>query len=271
MGKERIISSLPELTKLLETLRHLRSDQGCPWDRKQSLADMCRYLLDESYELQDAIDDNDTPEIIAELGDVLFLVLSCNLILEAQDQSTLEKVARGAREKIIRRHPHVFGDQHADNVKESLQHWQDIKSAEARQRGESQPTLLQNIPRSLPALRRAKTVQEKVASVGFEWETADGVFDKLLEETEELREVLPKSDPKRIEDEVGDLLFSVINLGRYLGIDPERALHSTIHKFTKRFTHVEKALRDKQCTLEEATLTEMDQLWEEAKKHESNR
>jgi MazG family protein len=267
--KETAISSFPELGRLLDTLRHLRGPDGCPWDRKQTLADMCRYLLDETYELQDAIVDDDRPEIIKELGDVLFLVLSCNLILEESRQATLEQVAQAAHEKIVRRHPHVFGDREAArNEDESLRNWRDMKAEEARQRGEPVPHLLQNIPKTLPPVRRAWTVQKKVASVGFEWDTVEGVFDKLVEETNEIRAELAGGDKARIEDEVGDLLFSAVNLARYLDVDPERALHGTVTKFNRRFDAVEDALRKHNRTLEEATLEEMDTLWDETKRRE---
>jgi len=267
--KESAISSFPELGRLLDTLRHLRGPDGCPWDRKQTLADMCRYLLDETYELQDAIADEDRPEIVKELGDVLFLVLSCNLILEESDQATLEQVAQAARDKIVRRHPHVFGDREAArDATESLRNWRDMKVEEARERGEPDPHLLQNIPRSLPPVRRAWTVQKKVASVGFEWDTVEGVFEKLVEETGEIRAEMARGDTARIEDEVGDLLFSAVNLARYLGVDPERALQGTVSKFIRRFDHVEDALRARDRSLEDATLEEMDALWEEVKKRE---
>ena len=267
--KERAIASFPELDHLLDTLRHLRGPDGCPWDRKQTLADMCRYLLDEGYELQDAIADEDRPEIVAELGDVLFLVLSCSLMLEEGGQATLEDVARTARDKIVRRHPHVFGEREAaENADESLRNWRDMKLEEARRRGEPEPHLLQNIPRSLPPVRRAWTVQKKVASVGFEWDTIEGVFDKLREETDEIRAELERRNAAGIEDEVGDLLFSAVNLARTLGVDPERALHSTVSKFSRRFDAVETALRQQNRTLEEASLEEMDALWDDAKARE---
>jgi MazG family protein len=267
--KESVISSFPELGRLLDTLRHLRGPDGCPWDRKQTLADMCRYLLDETYELQDAIADEDRPEILKELGDVLFLVLSCNLILEESGQATLEQVARAAHDKIVRRHPHVFGDREAArNADESLRNWRDIKAEEARERGEPDPHLLQNIPKTLPPVRRAWTVQKKVASVGFEWDTVEGVFDKLVEETNEIRAEMAGGDKARIQDEVGDLLFSAVNLARYLAVDPERALQGTVSKFSRRFHEVENALRDKNRSLEDATLQEMDALWDEVKERE---
>jgi MazG family protein len=254
---------------LLETLRFLRGDQGCPWDRQQSLVDLCRYLIDEAYELQEAVGDGDDPGSAEELGDVLFLVLSCTLILQEKGGPDVVQIAHDTREKIIRRHPHVFGDRRARDAAEGERHWRDIKEAEARARGEAAPKLLDGIPRNLPPLRRALTLQRRVASVGFEWETAEQVHRKIVEEAQELQDVLQAGDQKRIEDELGDLLFSVVNLGRFLGVDPETALRSTVDKFARRFAHVEESLRQRQRSLEAASLAEMDALWEEAKSQES--
>jgi tetrapyrrole methylase family protein/MazG family protein len=256
---------LRTLHELLETLRFLRSDNGCPWDRKQTFADLSRYLIDEAYELQD-VSDLATPEATAdELGDVLFLVLSCALLLHERGGPDLETVAARARDKIVRRHPHVFADRQARSPEESVRHWRDVKDSEARARGEEPPEFLGKLPRSLPALRRATTVQRKVAEVGFEWETAEQVWGKFLEEARELREVLPDRDPARLQDELGDLLFSIVNLSRFLHVDPEAALDGTVAKFTARFGWVERRLRDRGQTLEAATLAEMDALWEESK------
>jgi tetrapyrrole methylase family protein/MazG family protein len=256
-------------------LRFLRGDNGCPWDRKQTLSDMCRYLIDEAYELQDAAAQAPeagapapTAAVAEELGDVLFLVLSCALLLEERGGPGLEDVAELARTKIVRRHPHVFADRTARSPEESVRHWRDIKDEEARQRGEAPPTLLGKLPRSLPALRRALTVQRKVAEVGFEWETAQQVYAKFLEESRELREVLPENDPARLQDELGDMLFSVVNLSRFLNVDPEAALDATVAKFTQRFGYVEQCLQERGQTLQAATLAEMDALWEESKGRE---
>jgi len=261
-------TTIAPLQPLLETLRFLRGDQGCPWDRAQSLADFCRYLIDEAYELQDAIRDGDEQSSAEELGDVLFLVLSCSLILQEQGGPDVAQIATKTREKIIRRHPHVFGDLQARDAAEGERHWRDIKEAEARSQGKAPPKLLDGIPRTLPPLRRALTLQRRVASVGFEWETAEQVHRKILEETQELQEVLHGGDPRRIEDEVGDMLFSVVNLGRFLGVDPEAALRSTVDKFARRFAYVEESLQRRQRSLEAASLAEMDALWEEAKARE---
>jgi MazG family protein len=255
---------------LLETLRFLRSDQGCPWDREQSLADLCRYLIDEAYEFQDAVREGDDADSAEELGDVLFLILSCSLILQERGGPDVAQIASGTREKIIRRHPHVFGDRQARDAEEGERHWREIKATEARSRGDAAPKLLDGLPRSLPPLRRALTLQRRVASVGFEWETAEQVHRKLIEETEELQDVLQGGDPHRIEDELGDMLFSVVNLARFLGVDPERALRSTVDKFARRFAHVEERLRQRQRSLEAASLEEMDALWEEAKAQEDH-
>ncbi len=254
------------LEELLDTLRFLRGPNGCPWDRKQTMADLCRYLLDEAYELQDHADLVQPAAATDELGDVLFVTLSCVLLMEEHGYGDLDRVATGARDKIVRRHPHVFGDQTAKSPEESLQHWQSVKDDESRARGEAPAPFLGRFPRSMPALRRALAIQRKVAEVGFEWETAEQVHAKLLEEGRELREVLPLGDPARIQDELGDLLFSVVNLARFLGTDPEVALESTIAKFTARFGYVEREILAKGGSLQAATLPEMDALWEEAKR-----
>jgi len=253
------------LQQLIETLRFLRSDKGCPWDRKQTFADMCRYLLDEAYELQDAVRERDGDACTDELGDVLFVLLSCVLIHAEQGAADLEEVARRAEEKLVRRHPHVFADREATSPEEGLRHWRDMKQQEATESGKTAGGLLDSLPRTLPPLRRALTLQRKVAGVGFEWQTADEVRAKLLEETRELRDALRSEDPRRAHDELGDLLFSVVNLGRFLDLDPESALQSTVSKFARRFGYVEEQLRLRQRTLEEASLEEMDALWEQSK------
>lgn len=253
------------LEELVETLRFLRSPQGCPWDRKQTFADLCRYLLDETYELQDTAALEDPAATREEMGDVLFVALCAALLLEERGVASLEAVAAEARGKIIRRHPHVFGDATAQSAEEGLRHWQDVKAAEARARGEEPAAHLGRLPRSLPALRRALAVQRKVAEVGFEWETADQVHAKLLEEGRELREVMPLGDPARLADELGDLMFSAVNLARFLNVDPEAALEGTVAKFTRRFGYVERNLLERGRSLQDATLAEMDALWEESK------
>jgi tetrapyrrole methylase family protein/MazG family protein len=229
---------------------------------------MCRYLLDEVYELQDAVQAADRDSCTDELGDVLFVLLSCILIHEETGAAGIEEVAASAEAKLVRRHPHVFADRYAKSPEEGLRHWRDIKQREAAERGKESEGLLDSIPRSLPPLRRALTLQRKVASVGFEWETADQVRAKLVEETHELRDVLRTDDARRAQDELGDLLFSVVNLGRFLNLDPEVALRSTVSKFARRFAYVEEQLRARDRTLEAASLQEMDALWEESKLHE---
>ena len=257
------------LDELIATLRHLRGPEGCPWDRRQTFADLCRYLIDEAYELQDTADLHAHDHSIEEMGDALFVALSCALALEDAGVATLDTIAATAQAKIVRRHPHVFGDRTAHTAEEGLKHWQDVKAEEARARGEEPAPYLGRLPRSLPALRRALAVQRKVAEVGFEWETAAQVHAKLLEEGRELNEVLTLGDPARLRDELGDLLFSVVNLARFLGADPEAALESTVAKFTRRFGYVESQLRARGRTLEQAGLAEMDALWEEAKQREA--
>ena len=229
---------------------------------------MCRYLLDEAYELQDAVQAGDREACTDELGDVLFVLLSCVLIHEEAGGPGVEPVAEHAERKLVRRHPHVFADREAKSPDEGLQHWRDMKQQEAAERGGEPVRLLDSLPRSLPPLRRAITLQRKVAAVGFEWETADEVRAKLLEEAQELREALRAEDPRRAQDELGDLLFSVVNLGRFLKLDPEAALQSTVSKFARRFNFVEAQLRARNQTPESASLAEMDALWEQSKAHD---
>jgi MazG family protein len=256
---------MKDLEALLATLRHLRGDGGCPWDRQQSFADLVRHLIEEAYELQDTADLADPPAAADELGDVLFMALSCALLLEERGGPDLDRVAAGARDKIVRRHPHVFGERTARDAAEGARHWQDVKDDEARARGEEPSPWVGRLPRSLPALRRALAVQRRVAEVGFEWQSAEEVHAKLLEESRELCEVLPLDEPERLADELGDMLFSVVNLARFLGVDPEAALDGTVAKFTARFGYVERRLRERGVALGRASLAEMDALWEEAK------
>lgn len=254
------------MDELIETLRRLRGEHGCPWDRAQTLPELCGYLIDEVYELQETTDRVDPDSTADELGDVLFMALSCALYLEEHGGDDLAGVAGRARDKIVRRHPHVFGDRVARDAAEGARHWQDMKDDEARARGEDPAPYLGALPRSMPALRRALAIQRKVAEVGFEWETPQQVYAKLLEESRELQEVLPLGDSRRVQDELGDMLFSVVNLARFLGVDPEAALAGTVTKFTDRFGYVERRLREQGQDLRAATLEEMDRLWEEAKR-----
>lgn len=260
-----------DLDELLAVLRHLRGENGCPWDRQQTMASLVGFVIDEAYELHDQADLADREAAADELGDVLFMVLSCALLLEESGGPDLASVARRARAKIVRRHPHVFGDQRARDAAEGARRWQEMKDDEARARGTTPPPFLGSQPRSLPALRRALAVQRKVAEVGFEWETAAQVYAKLLEESRELHEVLPLGDPARVRDELGDMLFSIVNLARFLAVDPEAALSGTVDKFARRFHFVERRLREQGIDLQAATLAQMDALWEEAKRLEGVR
>lgn len=254
------------LDELIDTLRRLRGEQGCPWDRSRTFSDLCGYLIEEAYELQEVAALDDPQAAAGELGDVLFMALSCGLYLEEHGGADLDEIAGRAHDKIVRRHPHVFGDRVARDAAEGARHWQDMKDAEARARGEDPPPYLGTLPRSMPALRRALAIQRKVAEVGFEWERAEQVYAKLLEESRELHEVLSLGDARRMQDELGDMLFSVVNLGRFLGVDPEAALAGTLQKFVDRFGYVERRLREQGRELRGSTLEEMDRLWEEAKR-----
>jgi tetrapyrrole methylase family protein/MazG family protein len=231
-------------------------------------------LLEEAYEVLETIDDDDPAAMCEELGDLLLQVMLHAQMEEEAGTFSVFDVIAGLNEKLIRRHPHVFGDREAGNTEEALQNWQDIKAEEKRQKGVDpvQLSVLTGVPRDLPALMKAEKLQKKAARVGFDWERADDVLAKLEEEIGELKTAISmKDDPQRQThqaEELGDLLFSVVNLARFLDIDPEQALSATNRKFVKRFRYIEEQLRLKGRKIEQTGLTEMEILWQEAKKFE---
>jgi MazG family protein len=253
-----------EVAALRRTLRTLRAPGGCPWDREQTIDDMISYLIEESYELLQADKTRNARAVEEELGDVFFiLVFIHELLLEKRRTSMAAIVARVHR-KIINRHPHVFGTAQATNSTESLAEWERIKRSEKGRRPSS--GILANVPRKLPPLRRAAAVQKRAAGVGFDWPDHGGILDKLREETGELAIELARGSRARIKDEIGDLLFTVVNLARYLGVDPESVLESTTTKFVTRFNEIEKAAKRRGRRLSAMSLDEMELLWQRAKR-----
>lgn len=242
----------------------LRAPDGCPWDREQTTESMARHLLEEAFEAAEALEDGDDEAAREELGDVLMNVAMIARIAAERGAFDLEAVARDIADKLVRRHPHVFGDARASDAEQVLQRWEEIKRTEA---GEDAPrrSVLAGLPRALPALQKALRIGEKAARVGFDWPSAEGPRRKLDEEIAELDAALGGGDRNAIEDEVGDVLFAVANLARHAGVDPERALRRTIERFAERFRHVEKALGDR---LGHADLDEMEALWRQAKERE---
>lgn len=247
--------------KLVEVMETLRSENGCPWDRKQTHESIKPYLIEEAYEVVEAIDENSPQKLKEELGDLLLqIVFHAQMATEA-DNFTIEDVVQSIYDKMIRRHPHVFGDTVVDGSDDVLINWEKIKKEEKKER----KSILDGVPRKLPALLRAHRIQDKAAHVGFDWPDIAPVFEKLNEEMIEFREAYQSGDKDKVEEEFGDLIFSLVNLSRFLQINPEDALRRTIDKFVRRFHYIEKVLDESGGDLHDSTLEALDKIWEEAK------
>lgn len=258
------------LTRLVGVMRRLLAPDGCPWDREQSFASLRRYVIEEACEVVDAIDSGDRDAIREELGDLLLQVVFQAELGRMEGSFAIDDVVAGIVDKLVERHPHVFGTLSAKDADEVLRNWEKLKAAKKKGRG-----ILGGVPRSLPALTRAQRVGEKVARVGFDWEDQTGSRAKVTEELRELDEAMASGDADAIEAEMGDVLFALVNLSRHTGVDAEGALRRTIDKFSKRFAHVEKRVAEihggwgepgeKEKTI---PLKVLDGYWEEAKKAE---
>lgn len=254
----------PLFLRLLEIVETLRAPGGCPWDREQTPRSIAPYLLEEAHEVLEAVEAGDDAGLCEELGDVLLEVALLTQMAREEGRFTVDDSLRTICEKLVRRHPHVFGDGDAQDPQAVRESWARIKAAEKRGRG-----ALEGVPRRLPALHRARRVSERAAGVGFDWPDSDGVFTKVEEELGELREAAHSGDPRRVADEVGDLLFAVVTLTRHLGADPEAALHAATEKFLGRFGRVEQALAAQGRSASQAGVVELDDLWNRAKEDES--
>jgi MazG family protein len=262
--------------RLLEIMARLRGPGGCPWDREQTLKTLRPYVLEETYEVLEAIDAGDDRAHREELGDLLLQIVFQSRIAEEERRFDFADVADAISDKLLSRHPHVFGASAIDGaapagpaaeVKDAaavLRQWAELKRKENEAKGGGK-SVLEGVPREMPALARAERLTEKASRVGFDWPDARGARAKLAEELEELDEAIAGGDPVRIEDELGDLLFAGANLARKLGVPPEEALRRTLGRFISRFEHVEAELTRRGIRPGEATLEEMDRLWEEAK------
>ena len=254
------------MQRLLEIMRQLRNKEtGCPWDIEQNFASIATYTIEEAYEVADAIARNDLTDLQQELGDLLLQVVFHSQMASELGAFSFEDVARSISDKMIHRHPHVFGEAQAKNANEVTKRWDDIKAAE-RQAKSASDSILADIPNALPALSRAEKLQKRAARVGFDWPSIDQVFDKLAEELQEIKDA--GSNPAHLKEEVGDLLFVCANLARHLGVDPEDALRDTNRKFERRFGYIEESFRNQSRTFESSNLEEMETLWVEAKKLE---
>ncbi|HTP64235.1 MAG TPA: nucleoside triphosphate pyrophosphohydrolase [Geobacteraceae bacterium] len=251
--------------RLAAIMRKLRGPGGCPWDAEQSHESLKRYLLEECYEVFEAIDRNEPEHLKEELGDLMLQPVFHAVIAEEKGEFTLDGVLDAICDKLVRRHPHVFAGQVIGTADEQVVNWERIKKEE---HGESRKSALAGVPPHLPALLKAQKITEKAARVGFDWEHVDQVFAKVLEELHEFEETMAEGDDKRMEAELGDLLFAIVNLGRFLSINPEEALRKTIARFMDRFSYIEDALHTIGMQMKDATLDEMEKLWEEAKKLE---
>ncbi|MCX7875966.1 MAG: nucleoside triphosphate pyrophosphohydrolase [Melioribacteraceae bacterium] len=243
--------------KLYEIMKRLRVE--CPWDREQNHDSIKAATIEETYEVVEAIDQKDFNELKTELGDLLLHIVFHSAIGEDNKTFTMEEVIDSITEKLIRRHPHVFGDTKVNGTKEILKNWEEIKLSEGRD------SILDGIPKQLPSLARAFRIQEKVSKVGFDWEHKEDVWKKVIEEINEMHEMEKIGDKEKLEEEMGDVFFALTNYARFLGINPENALRITNEKFINRFLYVESKIKESGKNITESTLEEMDKFWEESK------
>jgi MazG family protein len=279
----------PAFAKLAAVMARLRAPGGCPWDREQTHETLRTYLIEESYEVLDALDSRDDSKFAEELGDLLLQVLFHAQIAAEQRRFSISDVIREIHDKMIRRHPHVFGTTRAKTSAEVLRNWELLKKQERLSKspvaqGESASpaafsssesatsnsvSLLDGVPNTLPALLQAFQLTRKAARIGFDWDNVEGIFDKLREESSELSEVLRKNEPPdRIEGELGDILFVAVNLSRFLNVDPEIALKKASAKFSRRFREMEKIAREQGTTLPEVSRPQLESLWDQSKQRE---
>ena len=247
--------------QLVAIMARLRGPGGCPWDREQSFDTIKPYLLEETYEVLDAIDRRDWASLADELGDLLLQAVFFAQMASEDNKFNIDTSIDAIVQKLIRRHPHVFADGSAKTADDVKRRWDEIKADEKKSRGEPARGLLESVPRNLPALVEAQQIASKAAGVGFDWERADQVLEKLDEELSELARARANGSQSELESEIGDLLFVLVNLARFFKVDPEQALRKTSAKFRKRFAHVEAGVK-----LPGATIDEMEALWQEAKR-----
>ncbi|RNC95048.1 MAG: nucleoside triphosphate pyrophosphohydrolase [Oricola sp.] len=271
-----------DIDRLIEIMARLRDPEtGCPWDVEQTFAMIAPYTIEEAYEVADAIERDDMIDLVDELGDLLLQVVFHARMAEEAGTFDFGSVVEAITRKMIRRHPHVFGDETVRGKKLAKGMWEKIKAGEKAERvaahkaagtadgSDETPSLLDDVPRALPALMRALKLQKRAANVGFDWDTAPPILAKIREETEELAEVMDEADPDRIREEYGDLLFAMVNLGRHLDLEPEAALTEANAKFARRFKRIEEELSARGSSVEAADLAEMDAIWNAVKKAEN--
>ena len=251
------------VTAFQEIIAHLRAPDGCPWDKKQTHQTLRKHMLEEAYEALEAMDAGDTTGMAEEFGDLLLqIVLNAQIATENQ-HFRMSDVVKGIYDKIVRRHPHVFGEVEVDGVGQVLQNWEELKAQERKDNGNTQKGILDGVPLSFPALNQSQEYQERAARVGFDWPEIQGVLDKLMEEIEEIREA---ETPEHIASEIGDLFFVLVNFARWQGVDAESALRGANMRFKARFGYIEQYAREKERPVTEMSLDKMEELWQEAKR-----
>jgi MazG family protein len=266
------VKDLESFETLVKIMDRLREPDGCPWDREQDYESLRSYLIEECYEVADALDRDDRGALREELGDLLFQIVFLSRLAKEEGNFVAADVVRGIAEKMIRRHPHVFGDATADTPEEVLRNWEEIKRREkgldqrAATAGEPEHSVLDGIPVALPALLKAQRLGTKAARVGFDWERPTDVLGKIEEELSELRQAVEQQDRSAIREELGDMLFSLVMLARKLDVDPEGALERTNLKFVRRFNWIERELEKERKRVDEEDVDRLEQLWNAAKR-----
>ncbi len=255
-----------DINDLLEIMRCLRAPGGCPWDAEQTHESIRKNLIEETYEVVEAIDKKDSGMLLEELGDLLMQVVFHAQMEEEKGSFNFDDVADGVCKKLIERHPHVFGEVEVSGVGDVLDNWDAIKRRKKGQKKGSEPML--SVPRELPALMRAAKIQQKASAVGFDWPDVSGAYDKIIEETQELKNAVDSGVQEDISEELGDVLFSVVNVSRFLKCDAEEALTAASDKFIDRFIRVEQLAKKNGVDMEKASLEELDKLWDIAKTHD---
>jgi len=252
--------------KLVSIMARLRAPGGCPWDREQTLDSIKPYTLEETYEVLQAIDNRDWPELTEELGDFILQAVFYAQMASEENLFRIEDALDAINSKLVRRHPHVFGEESAQSPDDVMQIWGRVKDAEQQKKAKPREGLLDGVPRAMPALVEAQQIASKAAGVGFDWENPDQVLDKLHEELAEFAEARRNASHEQLQDELGDMLFVLVHLARFVKVDPEQALRRTNMKFRKRWSHIEASLAAQGRKPEDAKIDEMEALWQEAKR-----
>jgi MazG family protein len=265
-GRSRTLSAAERFERLVSLMARLRAPGGCPWDREQTFDSIKPHTLEETYEVLDAIDRRDWADLAEELGDYMLQAVFYAQMAAEQGLFTIDDALEAINQKLLRRHPHIFGDESAATAGDVKRIWSEVKAAEKAAQGKHEDSLLASVPRVLPALVEAQQITSRAATAGFDWENPEQVLDKLHEELAEFAEARRDGSHAELEGELGDLLFVLVNLARFVKVDPEQALRATNAKFRQRFGYIERKLAERGKKPADATIEEMEALWQEAKR-----